>query len=1184
MQNKVFASFLVAALAITFSLSVSAQRIDGDLRGEVNDPTGALVPAAKVTLTAEETGLTRQTETTEVGVFVFANLFPGKYTLTVEVSGFKKAVRRGVEVAANRIAEVVIKLEVGAVAETVEVVAGAEIVQTSSSTLVGATFKDELTGVLANAGSLTGSPLNLAITAPGTTSQPGGVAGTGGAIGGNRPRQNNFTVDGVDNNDVSVTGPVTSVIADAVSEFTLLTNQFSAEYGHSTAGQFIMTTKSGTNELHGRAWWYNQNRRLNSLDNITRAVTPPGQPKPRYDWNRLGGQLGGPVMKDKWFAFGSYEYRNLGLAASAPSVIQVPTQAGLSALQALANKPGSGVSPDIVKIFSDWVPVAGTQVTSTPVCDQTLPPPPGGTCPLGDVVQIPLGQFSSSSPTFDVEHIFQVNTDVVTGPFRHSGRVQYSRERAPSPGDLPVEQFNSAVVFDTRRVTYSNVFTVNPRVVNEFRLGYVWTTGNFPVKATPPPGNNDVFANYELNDMSLFIGPSSNLPQGGGDNNYTITDQLSWVRGGHTFKTGVEVRPLISFSDFLPRSRGEYLWVAEPGVSVSDLDAFVRDTFPTGVALRGVGTGFFAQNRTAAYFFIQDTWKVRPRLTLDLGVRYEYTQTARDSNFQELNGLANIARFAGDPVFATLTPAHQNLLLNYLGGGIIFRKPRTDVNNWAPRLGFAWDIFGDKKTALRGGVGMGYDVIFGNLPLLQLPPQAQSEIDESGTCGVSPRPAWCTFFDDDELGDIRFSNIGFIEGGAFGSILPLDTYVDPALARLFTGGVVRDDVAPTTYTWSLALQREFLKDWSVEARYVGTRGIRLPAQVRYNAGIPINGRLPVFMTDAAASATNFTGRPTRASLLAQTGAACGFTRCGLLDPFGFGGTVTAFNPDGRSSYHGGSVKVEHRMSRGLLLNSSYTWSKTIDLGENELFTSFLNPRRPVNFYDLNENRGLSGLHRKHKFVVSWIYDIPRYSGESAVLRGILGGWQVSGSYFFESGQPVSIISRRDVNGDRDTAADSVFFNSAGTLNTGADSRTVCFSGGVVSFGCTSSSLIVGYVSNDPNAQYVRGQLLMETNVGRNTFLSGGINNWNLQLAKSTQFWPGREERVINFTVQLVNAFNHPSPIIGNGSVFGTTAAATTNTGYITPGASTFLNKTSFSGGLGNAPFQRLIQFGLKVIF
>jgi len=394
------------------------------------------------------------------------------------------------------------------------------------------------------------------------------------------------------------------------------------------------------------------------------------------------------------------------------------------------------------------------------------------------------------------------------------------------------------------------------------------------------------------------------------------------------------------------------------------------------------------------------------------------------------------------------------------------------------------------------------------------------------------------------------------------------------LARIFTGGVVRDDVSPETYTWSLTFQREVLKDWSVELRYVGTKGLYLPLQVRYNAGIPIGGRLPVFMSQAQAAATNFTGTPTLASLQAQ--------QIGLLDPYGFGGTVTAFNPDGRSSYHGGSVRVERRFTQGFMLNSNYTWSKTIDLGENELFTSFLNPRRPVDFYNFNQNRGLSGIHRAHKFVVSAIYDIPGYQGDSGALKALLGGWQVSGSYLAESGQHVSIISRRDVNGDFDTAGDNVFFNPAGTPNVGSDSQTVCWNGVVVSFNCTAATQTVGYYSLNPNAQYVRGRSLMFTNLGRNTFRSAGINNWNLQLQKSTPW--GEEGREILFTVQFINAFNHPSPIIGVGSVFGFTDAATTNTAYITPGATGFLDEKTFSGGLGNAPFQRIIQFGLKFIF
>ncbi len=1166
---------VVVILALAGPTLAPAQRIDGDLRGEVRDPGGAVVPGAKVTVTGEATGISRRVETTAVGTYFVGNLLPGKYAVTVEVTGFKRFVRRGVEVIANRLSEAIVTLELGEVTQVVEVTAGAELVQTATATLVGSTYRDEVTG-LANP-SATGNPINLAVLAPGTTTMPGGMAGVGGSVGGNRPRQNNFVIDGLDNNSPSVTGPVSPVIADAVEEFTLLTNQFTAEYGHSTAGQFLITTKSGTNEFHGRGWWLMQNRNLKSLDNVTRAVTPPGSPKPRFDWNRFGGQLGGPVLKDKWFFFGSYEYRNLTLASRPSTTILVPTQAGLTALQSLANNPASGVSPVNVAIIVDSTPVASTATATRNVCNQAIDP----ACPAAALVPIEVGAFVGSTPNFDREHVYLVSQDFITARHRISGRFNFSRDRFITAGVLPVPAFNSSSLFDTRRVTISDVFTINPRVVNELRAAYLRSVSGFPVSLPPAPGNNDIYSNYEIRDQSFRIGPQSNFPQASVNNIYQFSDTMSVVRGSHTLKFGVDVRNIIASSAFLPRARGEYVWPT--------LDAFVRDRFPTTVSIRGVGLERFAQNKTAAYGFIQDTWKLRPRLTLELGLRYEITSTARDSQLQDLNTISSIPSFRANPTFATLSASHQQALLNHLGNGIIFRRPHADRNNFGPRIGLAWDVFGNGKTSVRGGFAIAHDVMFGNLPLLQLPPQVQAESRESNACSVSPAPGWCALVPpggSPTTADIRFSTTGFIEGGAIFPTLPPAAQTDPAVARAFTQGFVFDDVIPETYTWSLSLQREFRRVYLVELRYVGTRGVHLPIQRWASAGRPISFRLPLFLTDQEALAANLATAPSQQDFLNARGL--------LLAPFGFGGVVTMFSPDGRSSYHGGSLSVERRMSRGLLMKANYTWSKTIDLIENELFTSLLNPRRPFNHLDINSNRGLSALHREHKFVVTWLWDLPKFGGDSGLVKRVLHGWQVNGSFFAESGQPLSILSFVDLNGDFDTAGDSAFFNQAGTANLGSGVNFVCRQAGVLSIstslaGCAPSgssltvqrSNVVGYVAKNSNAQYIAGQAGMVTNLGRGTFLSPGINTWNFAIFKNT---PITERYNIQFRAEFLNAFNHPSFTVGSGSAFGLTSRATGSPGYVDPTSPQFLDKTIFSGGLGQAPFQRSIQFGLKFVF
>ncbi len=1153
--------------AVSLPSLLSAQGFQGTITVSVEDAQGASVPGATVAVKNQKTGEVRTQISTTSGKAVFPNLLVGTYTISVELTGFKKYARSNVDVRSNTSVDVPTKLTVGGIEEVITVVGGSELVKTTSSQLEGATYSGrQIVDIPVYDPTASGDVTNFAVLAPGVGTQSGGVAGQGGTIGGNRPRNNSFVVDGLDNNNGDVNGAVAVPIQDSVQEFQLITNQFAAEFGHSTAGQFITTTKSGTNQLSGGIWGYNINRHYNSLDNLTRAsaVGQSNYEKPRYDRNRDGGSLGGPIVKDKLFFYGAYEYQNLTYAAQPTSEILVPTSAGLATLQNLAGAAGSGVSPINVGLLKDFVPPANTQTSTVSVVDQRT----------GQSASIGVGPFGGSNPSnFNRQHVAQFNLDGNFGDHRLSLRTFYNKTSQIIPGSLPVGAFNTSPAFDTKRGTLSWVWSVKNNVINELRGGYTKLVQNYPVALPKAPGTTDVFANYILNDLGLEIGPGGNYPQTGNQSVYQVTDTLTWISGAHTFKVGGEFRQVGSLAGFLPRARGEY--------SYESLDEFVRDKIPSVLPLRGAGSGAFDGGRKAMYGFVQDTWKIASHLTLDLGVRYEWTGVAKDEAAQVQNALANVdirndRNAAGQVIFNTLTPAHQELLLKeFPDGTILWQKPKSDKNNFAPRVGFAWDINGDGRSSLRGGFGMAYDVYFNNLDLLQLPPQFQVETGTDISCAISPSPGWCAIPQD----QVQYSRIGFLAGGGILPTKDPTTSTDRDAARGSTGAYVPPQLtSPKTYTWSLSYQRQLGSDYVAELRYIGTLGRQLPVQRRMNAGIPDPVALPIFASQQDALSQNYAGAPTLAQHLAA--------RTRLLGPYGFLGTVTAFSPLGESKYNGGSISISRRMSR-FGFNVNYTLSKTEDNAENELFTSVINPRRNEDFWNLDTNKGLSGLDKRHKVGASFQWDL--FKAQS----GPLDGWSLNGAFIFETGQAFTIQSARDQNGDFDATGDRAFFNPGLNNSLGTDVSFVCYSGGRTfiagsATACGGNGSVVGYAANDPNARWVRGQAGAQRGVGLEHSTRGAvsgpgnIHTLSLGLFKDTKLG-GRV--VLRLGATCNNCMNTPSFALGTGSGIGlTSGGVTSNRAYVTPGTASFLDPTIWSGSLGSSPYQRIVTLQGKLSF
>jgi carboxypeptidase family protein/TonB-dependent receptor-like protein len=1123
---------LTAVGGLLFATPAFAQRTTGTLRGQVLDPAGAVVADARVTATNKGTGVSQTIVTTSAGTYYFPSVLPGSYAVTVEATGFKKYVKTDVPVLADQENVADARLELGVISQTVEVNASAVSVQTTSSTLTNDYDFSQVGGLPSGAGTLNGSPLNLAILAPNVIAQPGGVVGIGGSVGGTRPRENNFVVDGVDDNNLGVTGPNSTVIPDAVGEFVLLTNQFSAEYGHSSGGQFITVTKTGTNNWHGSGEWYAQNRNFNSLDNLTKAgvlsgTIPGGQPA--FDNNRFGGTMGGPIIKDKFFVFGAYEYTTLHGSGS-PTAFSAPTASGLATLQSMA------VDSAVANILKNF-PVAPAATGTTPV----------------NGIAIPVGTITIVSPIFQREHDVQFNTDYTWGKHQIGTRFLFNNEKFIATVNSTQAVFNQSNPVHNRKIAITDAWTVSNHVVNDLRLQFSYFFAGFlnPCSATCP---NDV----TLPDLTggVTVGPGDNSTQK--QNTYQIVDNVSWSRGKHTFKFGGEYTHFIYPQFFLPRSNGDYWY--------NNGTEFINDQVPgnVGRTLRNAGTGSFLGTQSLFAIFAQDDFKLSPRLTLNLGVRYEYWTNPLGDSAQALNAISNVP------------------------GVVTFGDPKTDKNNVGPRIGLAWDPRGNGKTAVRGGFGISYGTKFQNFASITLPPQLQSELNEPSACTLVPTPAWCTN-----------GGNGFLANGG----LP-QTYVPPSGqkgARALTTSFIDDTVMPKIMNWTLSVEHQLYQNATIEVRYLGTRGLSLPVQYRRNhisafdAGAPV---LPTFFRASDIPATFTASTPTDDFINSFNS--------NIYAPFGFRGNVTADPPFGSSTYHGGSVNFKQRARYGLTFNANYTYSHTLDNSTNEFFTSELNPRRAQDTTRLSQDWGNSDLDVRHHFALSAIYNVPKTRMENRFAKALLNGYELSSTYIAQTGQPVDLQSGNagiDSNGNGDGAGDRASLNPFGTVFSGplvlaggfGDVFPVCAatagtaSGTAIgntyvgsvgigantapTNGCALNSVnangfdqAIGYTPVNPTAKFILTGPQARANLGRNTWRSPGFGVWNLGVGKKTNFG---ESRYLEVRADIFNVLNHPSFSLSNGNVFNVAgvSTATTTAGYALPNDPNFLNASGlFSGG------------------
>ncbi len=1056
-----------AVLLLLLSFPIFAQLTSGNLTGTVFDPTGATVPNATVVAHNDATGVENTSQSTSAGDYRFENLPAGTYTLIVNAAGFNKTELKQVNVRVSVTATANVTLTVGQSSTTVTVSEAAVAVDTTTAQVQN-TFEAKQIADLPNTATGSGV-LNLSLLSPGVATSGAVGAGTGPSVGGQRPRNNNFTIEGIDNNSGAVTGPLVGLPNDAVAELSILQNQYSPDFGHSSGGQFNEIVKSGTNQFHGSLYEYFQNRNLNAADNLSAVDGTPLHP--RYDNNRFGGTVGGPIKRNKLFFFVDYEYNPVGAAGSA-GLLYAPTQAGYNALSSVP-----GVNQNNLKIFQQYLGVAPSAVSAAsfggyPVfLPKSFGPEYNASSATvsANGISIPVGQISIATPSYSNNEagVGSVDwnpsdKDALRGRFilNRTGAIDTA---ASLPTFFVTNPANAYIA------TLSEYHNFSPTLINEFRMGYnrFYSTDSIGNQTFP---GLDQFPNLVINELGVQIGPDPNAPQYTIQNQYQATDNVTWTKGAHSVKVGFDGERNVSPQSFTQRSRGDYEY--------NYLSDYLNDFTPDYLAQRSAGNPIYWGNRWLWGWYVNDNWKVTPNLTVNLGLRYEYDTVPAGEEQQSLNAVASVP------------------------GLINFAAPTAQTNNIMPRVGIAYSPGTSGKTSIRAGFGINYDVLFDNLGLLSLPPQLSTTQDVT---------------------DNGASN--FLASGGLPPNGPSANFT-AAQARALTGGFVPNVQRPKSLQWNFGIQHEFAQNYVFETRYLGTRGEFLPVQLQLNAQPVVNASnaLPVYWTapsQATLNALPNTLAALNAAYSAQGDYIPSYYNAGFHPAAGGHSKITSYQPWGDSIYHGWANQLTRRLNNGLQFIGSYTWSHAIDDSTAEVFSTYATPRRPEDSTDLRLDRSSSALDHRNRATIEMIYDEPFFAKSNWLLKNVLGGWEIAPIYTYQTGTLYDVQSGLDSNLNGDTAGDRAFVNpNGGTANVGS---------GVTAL-TNSSGATVAYQVTNPNAQYAEAPKGTLANAGRNTEMFNPIDDIDITAAKTFAF----TERVrLQFSARAFNVFNHPQYAGGN---------------------------------------------------
>jgi hypothetical protein len=1099
---------LVFAFVITLSIPSFAQTgSTGAIAGTVRDQTGAMVPEAQVSARNVATNEIRQVTTQPNGTFVFPLLPPGEFVLEVTMGGFTPARREGVRVNVTETTNVPIDLQVEGVTDTVQVSGAPEIVQSKSNTLgrvVDSRAVESLPLVTRNYTQIIG--LSPGITSDVTDAGALG-RGTGGTsppnAHGNRSYDNNFQMNGLGVNDIfsqgTISGGVPVPNPDTIMEFKVQTGQYDAAFGRNAGANVNLVTKGGTNQLRGSAFEFFRDRSLNANSFFSERN---GQPKPILDQNQYGFTLGGPVVRDRLLFFGSYQgTRQTNGVASLVTVLAPPLTDDRSSAaigRLFAGQRGAqqnamgGVGPAILADGSNINPVALRLLQLRHSDGTYLIPTPQRVNPAAAFAVQGSSTFSTPS-TFD-EDQYMMNVDYVhTSSSRFSGRFFTAggeTEQAFPTGNTPGFPLSTDDRYVATSIAHS--WVLSSRLFNEMRFGYgllktdrsqngAYRFSELGIQSAPQ--NDDlptitITGSYNL--ASSAIGTRS-------QRTFLFEDSLSWVAGRHNIQMGGGfTRALRDFENF--RQPGALTFQSFPDFLLGLNAAQNGTNLFSNVFVSVDLTGQFdrASRNWEASAYVQDSVQVSSRLTLNAGVRYEYLPPLTDATGRPTT--VDPAALEPNPPAAgslagIVVPANYP---STIPAGVIQTDSNTimdaaSTHTLGPRAGFTWRVLGDdSRVVMRGGYGLYFSRTTG---------QVQTQTTTTQPFGLlrasaGPPNAAATF------------------ANPFPSPIPTEAsfplFVPYTPASNLTATAVRRDLEPgRVQQFSLGVQTEIARDLMWEIGYVGTRGDKLQRSRSVNQALLASPSNPIrgVTTNTVANIT-------------QRKPFLGWSTSDLR----------AVEAEGETVYDGLETSVTKRYSNGLQFLVSYTYSKTID---SDGANAEANGQAGAGIGNQNDDRGRRGpasFSRPHRFVTSFIYELPWMKSGTGVAAKVLGGWSIAGVATFQSGQPLTFTG---------TNANNAF----GFTNDRAQ----------LAAGCSNDDLVLDGSVRDRLSQYFNTACVGPTvpwsiigddgratdfgNSGVGLVLGPGQRNLDLSLTKRTRIgWPTSDGQA-EFRAEFFNAFN-----------------------------------------------------------